>query len=73
MKKAPPIVEARAWRVSVPLLEEWVCSPEFGAHPVSDRLVLQVVDGEGFEGWGEGPWNVGSEVSEDRAGEIVRR
>jgi L-rhamnonate dehydratase len=62
MKKAPLIVEARAWRVSVPLLEEWVCSPEFGAHPVSDRLVLQVVDGEGFEGWGEGPWNVGAEV-----------
>ena len=62
MKTPPPIVKARAWRISVPLLEEWVCSPEFGTHPVSDRLVLQVVDGEGFEGWGEGPWNAGADV-----------
>lgn len=62
MKIPPPIVKARAWRVSVPVLEEWVCSPEFGAHPLSDRLVLQVVDGEGFEGWGEGPWNTGADV-----------
>jgi len=50
------IIQARYWRVSVPYLEEWTASPEFGAHPDSDRVIIALRDAEGNLGWGEGPW-----------------
>jgi L-alanine-DL-glutamate epimerase-like enolase superfamily enzyme len=59
MKTPCPIQKAAVWRVSVPLLEEWVYSPEFGRHPSGDRLFLQLLDRDGNEGWGEGPWRIG--------------
>lgn len=45
----------QAWRVRVPLLQEWAASPEFGPHPDgSDRLVVRVEDQDAVVGWGEG-------------------
>lgn len=69
MKKPSPVVGACAWKVSVPLLEEWVCSPEFGAHPCGNRLILRLVDGDGVEGWGEGPCN----LSAEQVGDALKR
>lgn len=44
-----------AWRVYVPLLEEWTTSPEFGDHVRgSDSLVVRLEDTEGNCGYGEG-------------------
>jgi len=44
-----------AWRVSVPLLEEWTSSPEFGDHVHGpDFLVVRLEDGDGCCGYGEG-------------------
>lgn len=53
--------QIRYWRVSVPYLEEWTASPEFGVHPNSDRLILELRDSEGNTGWGEGPWRLSNE------------
>lgn len=55
----------QAWRVRVPLLDEWCNSPEFGAQADgNDRLILRVEDGEGREGWGEGGFECGAEAAE---------
>jgi len=56
-----PLTRARFWRVSVPYLEEWTSSPEFGPHPNSDRLILELQDSAGLTGWGEGPWKLSVE------------
>lgn len=55
MKPSLQIVKIDAWRVHVPLLEEWATSPEFGAHTRgANRLILRVEDADGHCGWGEG-------------------
>jgi len=57
------IKRARAWRVRVPLLEEWCASPEFGGQPVGpDRLIVMLGDQHGNVGWGEGQFKAGDDV-----------
>ncbi len=49
------IASLRAWLVDVPLLDEWVASPELGGHiRGGTRLILCLRDEDGREGWGEG-------------------
>ncbi len=49
-----PIFQITAWKVAVPLMEEWMSSPEFGRHSSGKaRTLLQIRDPDGFEGWGE--------------------
>lgn len=53
-----PLKCVRSWVVDVPLQTEWASSPEFGEHghgkESSERLIIQICDEDGFEGWGEG-------------------
>lgn len=69
--KACPIVSARYWRVSVPFLEEWICSPEFGSHPNQDRLILELRDADGLSGWGEAPWRLAGGEVEDALKRLI--
>lgn len=49
------LVRIEAWKVHVPLLEEWSASPELGGHlSGAPRLILRLEDDDGFVGWGEG-------------------
>ncbi len=50
------LIKIEAWEVSVPLLQEWASSPEFGEHGSREdgRLVLALHDEHGGIGWGEG-------------------
>lgn len=64
----------QAWIVKVPLLEEWVASPELGGHlSGSPRLIVLLEDEEGFQGWGEGPASGTPETMEDALGSLPRR
>lgn len=49
------ITRVDAWAINVPLLHEWIASPEMGgSHPHGhDRIVVRITDADGFEGWGE--------------------
>jgi len=65
MKSTSCITAIKAWRVSVPLLEEWAASPEMGGHlNGGHRLILRLEDGEGTSGWGEGATGLSFEAIE---------
>jgi L-alanine-DL-glutamate epimerase-like enolase superfamily enzyme len=65
---SPTITRAQRWSLSVPLIEEWASSPEFGQYPkASDhRFLLQLEDSDGSTGWGESVAG-GSEEQLDQA------
>ena len=67
------IKSIQTWIVEIPLDDEWASSPEFGVHghgaKSSQRLLLRIVDEDGFEGWGE---NHVCLSEEDRA-EVFKR
>lgn len=55
MKTPAKVAKIEAWRVHVPLLEEWAVSPECGNHSHGPaRLVLRFEDTDGHTGYGEG-------------------
>jgi len=55
LKDPLQVTKIDAWRVYVPLLEEWTTSPEFGEHVRGpDFLVVRLEDGDGCCGYGEG-------------------
>ncbi len=63
-----------SWIVKVPLLEEWVASPELGGHfSGSTRLIVLLEDEEGFQGWGEGPATGTPETIADALGTLPLR
>ena len=52
---SPTIVAIECWLVRVPVIQEWAASPEFGGQPIGpEKLILKLIDSDGFEGWGEG-------------------
>ncbi len=68
----PFLASLKAWLIDVPLLPEWSSSPEFGPHAGgSPRLVLQLTDGDGFVGWGEGTTNLRGDDLRDALGVLA--
>ena len=76
------IAKLEAWRVEVPLLDEWAASPEYGDHRRSpDRLILRLEDSEGYEGYGEGrvyatgghPANSGDRFASEGLQDVLRK
>ncbi len=63
MTRKHSISSARAWRLRVPLLQEWCASPEFGGQPIGpDRLILKLTSNSGIPGWGEGQFKPGDDL-----------
>lgn len=63
--KSDCIASIKAWRVYVPLLEEWAASPEMGGHlNGGNRLIVRLQDGDGRCGWGEGATSLAPEAIE---------
>ncbi len=63
MTKTHTISSALAWRIRVPLLQQWCASPEFGGQPIGpDRMVLKITDNSGQSGWGEGQFKPGDDL-----------
>ena len=75
MASSQIITQVGVWEVTVPLLEEWAASPEFGSNPagIDDRFVLRLTDEDGFEGWGEAVRSGARSSAEDALSCLVNR